>query len=152
VASLRNQIPAPKYVALAILAAVGLGILIERLIVTDAERIRSILDEIRDCALEGRWDDAVDYLDPEGDFDGMDREEIRRLLHQTFKGRPLKQFRVLGREVEVRGENRARVGMTVLVRGSDEAGLEDRAMGTFEIDFGKREDLGWVILRVRMIQ
>jgi hypothetical protein len=142
----------PRNFVLILIAAVALGILIERLIVTDAERINMILDDARSFALEGRWDEAVGLLDPDYDFQGMKREDIRKLVNEVMKGKPMKQFGYLSREVEVLEGGLAQASATVIMRGPTGMGFDDRAGGHFDLKFRKREDLGWVITAVHLVQ
>jgi hypothetical protein len=47
--------PRPRSLLIAALLAVGLGFLIERLVVTDTEAIEALLEEARDAAKDREW-------------------------------------------------------------------------------------------------
>jgi hypothetical protein len=47
--------PRGRSLLLGLLLAVGLGVLIERLVVTDAEAIEALLEEFRDAAKDREW-------------------------------------------------------------------------------------------------
>jgi len=142
----------PRYVILVVLASVALGFLIERLIVTDAERIQSILDDAREYALAGKWDEVIDLLDPDYDFEGMSREDLRQTLHKTMQGLPLKHYEYFTREVEVLEGGRARAEVTIVMQAPPGLGWDNRAMVHFKLAFLKRADTGWLIHEAKMIQ
>ena len=142
----------PRYALLVVLVSVALGFLIEWLIVTDAERIQSILDDAREYALAGKWDEMVELLDPDYDFEGMSREDLRRTMRETMQGRPLKQYEYFTREVELLEGGRARAEVTIVMQGPPEIGWDDRFMVHFQLVFLKRADAGWLISEAKMIQ
>lgn len=78
--------PRGRSLLLAFLLAVGLGILVERLIVTDTEAIEALLEELRDAAKDREWNRLRPVLSDDfawGQY-GPDEtvSEIERLVHR----------------------------------------------------------------------
>ncbi|MHC4598430.1 MAG: hypothetical protein ACYS47_05440 [Planctomycetota bacterium] len=141
----------PRRLIPLLVALVALGFLIERLWVTDAERVKGILNDARTYCLEGKWSEAIDLLDPDYAFENMTREEFRRLVQRKIQSKPLEQFTYVGREIEILEGGRAVAHATVVVRLPPGTGYPgDRIGGPVEIKFRKREDLGWVITSIRL--
>ncbi|MCU0723831.1 MAG: hypothetical protein MUC63_09500, partial [Planctomycetes bacterium] len=100
----------PRAILAVLALAAGAAVLLERLILTDAERIRKILARAERAALEGKWDDAVNLLDPDYRFEGMTREDLRAQAHAAFRGKPLRKCETMGEtKVEVAESGTARV-------------------------------------------
>jgi hypothetical protein len=140
----------PRVLLPALLVAAGLAILLERLILTDAERIRKVLGKAEKFALEGRWDDAVNLLDPDYRFEGMTREDLREHARVAFRGRPLRQCKYFGDpKVEVGEGGSARALARVSLRGEPGTPLEGPFLADFEVGFRKKKGLGWVVVSIR---
>jgi hypothetical protein len=132
--------------ALAVVA--GLVVLLERLILTDAERIGKVLDRIERCSLEGRWDDAFAFLDPSLRLEGLTKEELRAHVRTTLGDRPLKKWNVMEKKVEVQEGGVATVYLRVLIEGPPGSPLQQPYAYDFDIGFRKVPDAGWVIVSV----
>ncbi|MHC5036674.1 MAG: hypothetical protein ACYTHM_05115 [Planctomycetota bacterium] len=141
----------PKPIALILVLCIGLAVLLERLIVTDAERIQRILTKARRYSLDGEWDKAVDLLDPDYAFEGRTREDLRAMVQKVLQGKPLSHFQYLRRDVEVQEGGWAVAKVRVFLRAPPGTGWDDRMGGDFEIGFKKREDRGWVVRYIRWL-
>ncbi|MHC4779101.1 MAG: hypothetical protein ACYTFG_11045 [Planctomycetota bacterium] len=149
----------PRVFIPSLIAVIALVVLIERLIVTDAERVNSMLDDAKTFSLEGRWGELIDMIDPDYEFEGMTREDFRKIVNENLKNKPLKHFQYFSREVEVKEGGQAVARVTLVLRAPQlnrpppgMALMDDRFAGRFELGFRKREDLGWVISSIKIVQ
>ena len=76
---------------LALLGALAVGFLIERLIVTDIEAIENLVADAESAFNEGRLGDLVDILDPEFRYGTRNRDETIAHLERLAK-----QFQAAG--------------------------------------------------------
>ena len=72
-------------VFLILLALVGVGVLVERLIVTDKEAIENLVEDAEDAFNERRFDDLVETLVPDFQYAGRDRDATRAYLQRMAK-------------------------------------------------------------------
>lgn len=136
--------PRPRSLLIAALLAVGLGVLIERLVVTDTEAIEALLEEARDAAKDRDWGRLRPLLSDGFAWQGRGPdetvEEIARLAQRhgptmidvTWGAIAPSRLRC---DVEV--DVRARVGLY-------------HYGGKVRVTFAKEED-GWRMLEVQTI-
>ncbi|GEM_PF-1917171 len=127
--------------------AVLLGFLVEKLVVTDAERVDRILEDLRSCALEGRWDEAFAHLDDDFALEEMRREDLEALVKKHLAGQKMERFDYWKKDVEILEDGLARARVQVLLRLPASSPMGARFLGTFRIFFRKRPDGTWVLTR-----
>ncbi len=141
----------PRNIVFLAAACVLLGVLIERLWVTDGERIEALLDRAATLAGEGGWTEAAGLLDPDGVFDGMTRDEVARALRDAFDNQPLRRCSLVEVKIEILEGGEASATVRAWIT-PPQGMLGDRPLLLdMELSFKKRDDLGWVISAFKLL-
>ena len=130
-------------------AGVLIGVALERLIVTDAERINRILDRAAEAAEAGRWDEVVGFLDPSCRFEGLSPQELRQQIRDSLQDKPLKKVSWIARELEVLEGGAARAGCTVLITGMPGTPQDGAYPLRLDLRFTKKEKR-WLVTAARV--
>lgn len=138
------------YAALVILALIIGAVVLERVVVTDRERIEATIDAMRDAA--GRADvEALLSGVSEDYYDEMlGREGLRALAENYFERYGRTGVRILSRAVSLRGDEGA-VEMRVFARAERGANGGEFGRSTWLILLQKESDGVWRIIRVEPI-
>jgi hypothetical protein len=134
--------PRPRSLLIGLLIAVGLGVLIERLVVTDTEAIEALLEEARDAAKDREWNRLRPLLSDSFTWHGLGPDEtVAELTRLAERNRPTL--------IEVNwgavAPSRLRCEVDVEVRAFAYGG---RYGGTVRVVFAKERD-GWRLLEVQ---
>src|SRR5262245_3409194 len=134
--------PRPRSLLIGLLIAIGLGVLIERLVVTDTEAIEALLEEARDAAKERQWSRLPPLLsDPSTGYGRGPDETVAELTRLAERNRPT----LIDVEWGAIAPARLRCEVDVEVRAFAYGG---RYGGTVRVIFAKEPD-GWRLLEVQ---
>jgi len=130
-------VPVKRLVVLVLVAA-GLYVLVDRLIVTDRERVERVVEDVRDAVVRDDWDAVAAAVDEDVSLGARDKRALVDSWRSLWKGSGLQTLDASVDDVAVDGDRaaaRVRVGP---------GGMLARAWGSGRVHFVRREN-GWKI-------
>ena len=148
--SLRHYLKIRYLLLLSVL--VGLTVFaVDRLIVTDRERIDSLFESARSMALAGDFGSAVMFLDRDFSFEGMNRDQIRDAAVKTFGKQPLRKCDMMDRKIVVQEGGTAVATLRVLMMGKGGSELESAILVDIEVKLKKLPDRTWTVTAIKRL-
>jgi hypothetical protein len=137
-------------IALGILAAVAIGLLLNRIIVTDKKRVERTIEAMADAAAKGDVDRLFTNISQDYRDELMSRSDLKTMTMEFF-GRARVNPKIQRMAVTVSG-TLARAELTV--SGSMEEGKSNMPMGTSEWvgEFRKEADRTWRLTSITPVR
>lgn len=137
-------------VSLAALAVVLL--VIERLWVTDRERVDAIIDDIAQSVRQGDTEGIVRHLAPQCHYGSLDREGIRRMVDSVFHTFELEKLTISSRKTELFSRRKEATAEFLAVVRAKQANLESGPYPTrWTLTFTQTSTGEWQVLEIQQI-